>query len=358
MRAHARTVGRVAVALALAAALAGCAQAQGGEREPGGGRPSVAFVVPSTELNFAKEMGDGFRFAVTQVGGVDFTVAGPPRNDNPGQAKIFQDIVRGGKANDGISLFMQAADLFAPLVSEAHAKKIPMIAVDNQMDRTAKVDLLIGNDNYELGRTVADQVIRKLPADASGEVVIGTPVPGVPVLEHRVKGMRDAFRERLPKVQVLGPFDSKTDPMVNLSTWKGLVAAHPKALAFLGPGNSDGFNLASIRKSSKASWLVGGFDLDPRSLRAVKEGNLLLVSPEHFVKGAIAGRLQAQHAKDGTALPKGWLYTPGLVIDQSNIDDITKRQGSQAAKEAWFAPRIDEFFRDQQKYLRPLGEVR
>src|SRR5256885_2317517 len=250
MPTHALRAGAVAVALALG--VAGCAKSAP-EPKPAADRPSVAFVVPSTDLNFAKEMATGFGFGVSQVGGVDFTVAGTSRMDNAGEAKIFEDLVKNKKADAGISVFMQAQDLFAPLIADAHTRNIPMIAVDNRMDATSKVDLFVGNDNYKLGQMLADEAIGKLPARASGDVVLG--------------------------------------------------------------------------------------------------------SPEPFTKGAIAGRLQAQHAKDGKPLPTGWIYTPGLAVNKGNIDEITKRQESDANKQAWFAPKIDEILTDKKEYLRPLTDA-
>jgi len=318
----------------------------------------VAFVVPNTSLNFAMEMADGFAAGVREVGGVDYSIVGTPRNDNAGQAKLFGDLVTTGKADGGISLFQQAADIFAPLIAKAHAEKIPMIAVDNRMDTTAKIDLFVGNDNYALGQQLAGEVVNRLPADAKGEVVIGTPVPGVPVLDLRAQGIRDEFRRRLPGIEVLGPFDTKQDPLVNQSTWDTLVTANPTALAYLGTADQDAVSLAAIHKRDRAKWLAGAFDLDPEALEAVKSGDLLLMSPEHFVKGAIAGRWQARHAKDGGALPKGWIYTPGLAITRSNIDEIIKRQASTSAKEAWFKPHIEEVLGDQKTYLRPMSEAR
>jgi ribose transport system substrate-binding protein len=113
--------------------------------------------------------------------------------------------------------------------------------------------------------------------------------------------------------------------------------------------------VAQIRRSTPAARLAGGFDLDPRWLQAVKDGDLLLVSPEHYLKGAIAGRLQAQHARTGRALPKGWIYTPGLAVTPANIDEILARQASPTAKESWFAPKVMQILADISAYLRPLS---
>jgi ribose transport system substrate-binding protein len=167
--------------------------------------------------------------------------------------------------------------------------------------------------------------------------------------------MRDQFAKRLPRVTVIGPFDTKQDTVANLAAWRILVEANPHALAFLGTGDADGWNLAALRRQTRGKWLGGAYDLDPRSLQAVKEGNLLLVSPEHFVKGALAGQLQARHARDGTPLPTGWLFTPGLDVTAANIDQIIARQASTSRREAWFAAQVDQIVHHLNNYLRPLS---
>ena len=115
--------------------------------------------------------------------------------------------------------------------------------------------------------------------------------------------------------------------------------------------------MQAVHRETHGTWVGGGFDLDPRSLAAVKSGDLLLISPEHFLKGAIAGQLQASHAKTGAPLPKGWIYTPGLAITPANVDAVIARQRSQAAKQAWFAPRLNTILTHLTDYLRPLSAV-
>src|SRR5262249_45338981 len=188
---------------------------------------------------------------------------------------------------DGVSVFTLSPELFADPVADATRAGIPVIAVDNPPPPGSHLPLFIGNDNYQLGQMLADEAIGRLPADATGTVVIGTTTPGVPVLDLRAEGMRDQFHKRLPRVTVIGPFDTKQDVAANLAAWRVLVDANPQALAFLGTCAADGWNLAAIRRQVHGRWLAGAYDLDARALQAVKEGNLLLVSPEHFVKGAL-----------------------------------------------------------------------
>jgi ribose transport system substrate-binding protein len=338
---------RILAAAVAAVLVGGCAVAGTPEK-----RHTVAFVAANSQLDFAIEMMDGFRYGVGLVGGVSHVEVGPPTVDGPRELQLFQSAPK--SPADGVSVFTLSPELFADPMAAAARAGIPVVAVDNPPPPGSHVPLFIGNDNYRLGQMLADQAIDRLPADATGTVVIGTTTPGVAVLDLRAKGMRDQFRKRLPRVTVIGPFDTKQDTLANLAAWRLLVQTNPHALAFLGTGDADGWNLAMIRRQTHGTWLAGAYDLDPRSLQAVKEGNLLLVSPEHFVKGALAGQLQAAHARDGTPLPTGWILTPGLDVTTANVDQIITRQASAGTREAWFAAQVDRILHHLNEYLRPL----
>jgi ribose transport system substrate-binding protein len=349
-----RSAGRLAVVLVACLAAVGLAACSKSTSHNDGKPPKVAFVVANSALNFANEMAFGFRSGVRQVGGVDVEVVGPPIVDGPKQVQMFQDLTKSAK--DGISVFTLSPELFAAPLSDAGRSGVPLIAVDNQPPPSSNVTLFVGNDNYQLGTMLADEVADKLPANATGKIVLGTSSPGVPVLDRRAKGMREQLKKRLPGVTVVGPFDTKQEVAANLDAWRTLVRANADALAFLGTGDADGWNLAAVRAETHGTWLAGAYDLDPRSLAAVKAGDLLLVSPEHFVKGAIAGRLQAKHAKTGAALPQGWIYTPGLAVNSSNIDAIIARQVSMDTREAALGKEVDKILGDK-SYLRPLNQA-
>jgi ribose transport system substrate-binding protein len=332
-----------AVALAiglLGVWLTGC----GGPTRTRSGVPQVAFVMPNSQLNMSVEMADGFRAGVDAVGGVDRTVLGPSVTDPAKEVQMFHDVTP--RARDGISILALAPELFAEPLANAADAGIPLISVGNVPPPTSNVTLFIGNDNYELGRLLADEIADTLPPDPAGTIVLGTPGPGVQMLDRRVDGIRDRLRQRLPRVKVIGAFDTKQDVPSNAAAWQTLVKANPDALAFLGAGSTDGFNLAAIRKATGATWRAGAFDLDPSSLRGVLEGNLVLVSPENYVNGAVAGRLLATRAKNGKTLPTGWMYNAGLVVNQANIAEIAARQASPAAKQAWFAKQIEAVLSD------------
>ena len=339
------------VLVLLSFALASCS---GGDERSA--RPGIALVIASRQLNFAKEIADGFTAGAAQVGGVEATVAGPDGGDPTLEVKVFEDTVRSAK--DGIAVQTIAPELFAAPLASAGKAGIPLMTVDSPPGPGSNVELFVGNDNYALGQQLAAEAIKRLPAGATGSVVIGTPAPGLQVLDARARGMRAEFAKRLPGVRVLGPFDTKLDVPANAAAWLALVRANPDALAFLGTGDADTFNLARARAATRGRWLAAAFDIDPKALEAVRNGQLFAVmSPEHYLKGMIAGRLQAEQAKGGRALPKGWIYTPGLVVTSANVAEVIQRQASPAGKRAWFEPRADAILRDPSS-MRPLDATR
>jgi ribose transport system substrate-binding protein len=249
----------------------------------------------------------------------------------------------------GAGVFTSAADLFAKPLAQAARSGVPLVAVDSPPAPNAQVGLYIGNDNIELGRLLADQIIAELPkGTTSGTIVLGNTSPGSFVLDSRIAGMQAEFRERLPGVTVRGPFDTKRDVEANRAAWASLTRATPDALAFAGTGDADAMSLAALHEKEDADWTAGAFDLEPQALVAVKRGDLTVVSPEHYLKGVMAGRLLAERAKSGTPLPQGWIKTPGLGVTRANIDEIIARQASPAAKQAWFAAQADRLLASPQ----------
>ncbi|MFI6498225.1 sugar ABC transporter substrate-binding protein [Nonomuraea typhae] len=321
------------------------------------GQPRIGFSLATTDADFAQEMAAGGQFGADAVGGVRLQISAPNGIDPPAQVKLFGDL--GRTAPDGIAIEDLAPELFVRPLADLAARKIRLVGVDTVPAPGSNVGLYVGNDNRGAGRELALEAIRLLPPGAAGEVVLGTSAPGVPVLDERANGMKEAFAEKLPGVKVLGPFDTKNDPASNFDAWNGLVKAHPKALAFLGTGDADAYNLAKAKQTNGGSYLVAAFDLDARSLAAVQDGtSFAVMSPEHYFKGYVAIRMLAEAAKAGKPLPEGWADPGHLLVTKANVAEITARQASDQAKRAWLSSRAESFFRDLTAKLRPMSEAK
>ncbi|MGW0705442.1 sugar ABC transporter substrate-binding protein [Streptomyces sp. NPDC002643] len=355
MHPRVRTVAAALGVLVLLGA-AGCGESGGAGG--GGGELNMGIAVANISLNFAHEMVLGAESAAEHAGDVDFKAVGPPNTDGPAEVQLFQNLTT--RAKDGIVLENLDPPLFTRPAARAVDQGIPIVALDTSPTDGSKVGFYVGNDNYALGELMAKEALKRLGDDPKGEIVIGVPNPGTPVLDNRAKGIADTFAKEAPDVKVLGPFQTYSDPGQNHNAWSSQVNAHPDALAFLGVGDADSYNLAKIKKSSDGTWLSAGFDVDPKTLDAVKDGsNFVTIDPQHFLKGYLSTAILIESVRghDGE-LPDGWFLSPGGVVDSSNIDEIIARQKSAEAAYDWYKPTIDKLLGDQEAQMRPLKDAR
>jgi ribose transport system substrate-binding protein len=354
MRLGRRSVPALAVVAGLVAALGltGCGHGNGSDPQP-----TVGLVVQNTEVGFAKEWSAGFRAGAQIAGGVRATVTGPPTDDGAMEVDLFRQLT--GSAKGGVAVAPLAPELLAGPESQAVNEGVPVVAVSTPPAPGSGVRLLVGNDSYQLGELLADELLRRLPPHSTGKVVLGNVAPGLAGQDARAKGIRDRLTEKMPGLRVTGPFDTQKEQAANLSAWRVLVTANPDAVAFLGTGDLDAISLASIRASTRGTWLAAAYSVDMQALQAVRDGQLFaVVSPDHFLTAAIAGWLLAEQAKGARALPQGWYAQPGLLVTSANVDQIIWRESSEANKLAWFRPQLDRATSDLAPFLRPLEQVR
>jgi ABC-type sugar transport system substrate-binding protein len=360
---RARTSRVVLATVATVATVAACGGSSndGGGGGGGGGKdPSdvnIAFIAADGSQNFSQEMMAGAEAAGKELG-VDVAVLAPTKLDGPAQVKMFQDATR--TATDGIAVFTLTPDLLIRAEAQAVGQGLPVLAVDTAPPPDTRITSYVGNDNLGAGSLLAQAAIDAMgPAEASGSgsVVIGTTVPGVPVLDFRAQGMKDTFAQGAPGFTVLGPFDSKPDPTQNSQAWSNLVNAHSDSRVFLGTGDPDNASLARINRDTGGQYLTGAFDLNQAGLQAVQDGtNFALVDPQHFLKGYVAARLLIEHALNGTDLPQGWWVSPSELVTKDNVQEIMDRQESSDTKLAWYRDVIDQEFANPP--VKPLDQAK
>jgi ABC-type sugar transport system substrate-binding protein len=330
-----------ALALSAAAALAACGGTGGG----GGSAAShsdvkLATITASTTQNAFQEMANGSQ-AAAQQSGVSLSELAPNGIDPASEVQMFQAATH--TSQDGIAYMTTAPDVFVHPTSQASGQGIPLVAMDAAPLPGSGVSTLVANDNVALGAAVSTELIKKIPQTAKGEIVMGNDIPGLPLLDARVKGMMDVIKAQRPNVTILGPFNVGAEPADNYNHWNALVKAHPDALAFMEPGDQGAVSFKQITEQTGKHYLVGGCDVDPTALQAVKDGDVaVLGDPWHFMKGYIATTLLARHAVDKRALPQGWWNSGAGLVTQSDVDQVIAREKSNATRASFFKTEIDK----------------
>jgi len=302
--------------------------------------PNVAFVYWNTANAAFQEMAMGVKQAVKESKGAKL-VSTAPNGTNPSQVvSMFQSSSQTSK--NGIVLQALTPDLFLRPIKAATDAGIPVIAIDAAPPKNAGVDLFVSNDNVDLGRQLAREILKSIPANAKGKIIIGNSNPGVPPLVARMDGMIEVIKAQRPGVTILGPLDTKGatgSPSDVFGAWNSIVRANPDALAYLSPSNTDAGQLALIERQTGKKLLVGGCDLEPSALEAVKEGSVkVLISPEHWLKGYIAMKLLLDNAQTGAKIPAGFWNSGSLVVTSANVDRVLARQKSEASRALALVP--------------------
>jgi ABC-type sugar transport system substrate-binding protein len=340
----------VALAVLVACAVvAGC----GSSSSSGGGKEAkLAFIYPTTETNFAQEMALGAKAAAQDSPGVKLTESAPANVDGPKEVQLFQAATRASK--DGLAYMTLTPDLFLRPLQTASQQGVSLVAVDVPVPKGAEgtAKLLIGNSNQEIGADLAKALLPKIPKDKSGEVMIGTDTPGLPVLEQRNAGFKAVLKKERPNAKPV-VFDAKQSPTDNFNTWSAQVKAHPNALAYVGPGSQAAVSLTRIQqRPGQKKLVVGACDLDNVAIQGVKDGLVTaLISPEHWVKGYLAIKLLAQAKQDGKKLPEGVWNSGALTVTSKNVDEIIARQKSPASRKAFFEKVVKQQLANPDKYL-------
>ncbi len=343
----------------LALAVAGCgSDDDGGSGASGGGgsdEAKLAFVYPTTTTNFAQEMALGAKAAADDTPGVDLTESAPANVDGPKQVQLFQAAARTSK--DGVAMMTLTPELFIRPLQQAGDQGVPLVAVDVPPPAGTEEDvkLLIGNSNVEIGQDLAKALLEDIPEDATGDVMIGTDTPGLPVLEQRNEGFMEVMKAERPGLKFI-VFDAKQSPTDNFNTWSAQVKAHPDAVAYVGPGSQAAVSLSRIQKRTGQKLLVGACDLDKVAMQGVKDGLVkALISPEHWLKGYLAIKLMADAKLEDKPLPEGVWNSGALEVNADNIDEILTRQESAETRSEYFKEEVDKQLSSPDDYLSAPG---
>lgn len=342
----------LAATLVLGSALTAC-----GGNDLSSKRLKMGIAVPNDKLNFSREMYQGATAAAQHSGNIDFEVVGPSSTDGSAELKLFQNLA--ATHTDGVVLFNLDPPIFTRPAARAVDQGVPVVALDTAPTSGSKVGFFVGTDNYELGRLLGEATAKKLGPGAKGTVVLGQTDLGVPVLDDRIKGIKRVLGKQEPGLRVVGPVHTFSDPAQNYDAWRAQVHAHPGALAFLGVGDADSYDLAKIKQQENGRYLTAGFDVDPKTLEAIKRGvNFVGIDPEHFLKGYISTAILAKYVREGEKLPHGWFKTSGIVVDRNNIDEVINREKSPAAAYDWYKAEIDRLMANIEGNIRPLPQAR
>jgi ribose transport system substrate-binding protein len=351
---HLRSILTVAVAALLMAFPAIGAVAQDATPAADHSDIEIAYVLHGLNA-FTARIQTGAEDAARDAG-VTLEVFGDASFDAPTHIAFFETALQRGF--DGIALVTFPGDVWVTPIQIAADQGVPMVGANvTSLDSALKA--WVGQDEYTSGLVLGQEMKKQFDAAglSEGKIAVGICLPAAQVLQDRDAGFRKALEGT--SFEILEAQDVKVPVPDNYAAWENIVAANPDIVAAVGLCSIDIPNLAQLKERNGASWLIGGYDLDPPTLEAIQNGLAqVTVGQQEYLQGYLPIRALAEHLINGTPLVEGWLETPTEAVTAENVADYIARQTDDQVQYDYYQDYMAENFADLQAAARPYDDLR
>ena len=319
------------------------------EKGMAAGDIKLGYVVHIAGIPFCQQMIAGAVDAGKDLG-IDVEPTGPSGLDAQAQIAMFNALETAGK-NGIATVPYPAEDWVVPM--ENAMKEGILVSTMNVLPVAGTDTLFVGHDTFAGGVKLGEYAAEALK-DKTGTVVIGIAVPGAPPLEDRANGIISVLKE-YSQFTIEGPFDVGQDPIVSYDNWQTLYNKYPDAIAFLGVSAPDIPNLSKIRERAGEDFFVGGFDLEPETLTAIKNGFAEVTIGQHpYLQGYLPILGMAQALLEGKPMLTGWIDVGSPVVDKNNIDEIMAVESDPKALYDYYNKLIKAEYSDLASIAKPF----
>lgn len=284
--------------------------------------------------------------------GVQVEVVGPTTMQPNEEIGMFEGMVQKGK--DGIAVVPVPADTWIRPIKEATDANIP-VATANGISPGSTASVWVGQDEYQSGVVLAEQMRKQLAAQGkkSGTILVGICAPSMSVLTDRYRGFKQGMEGS--GFTITDAKDVKAGLTENYASWENLAPATPNMVAAVGLCSMDIPNLYKLKQKTKATWLIGGYDLNKNTLDAVKSGTCQVTLGQHpYLQGYLPVLALVRHLRDKKPMPQGWLDVTTEIVTKENVDTVIPRENDPAVEKKWYADYIAKQFSDLNAVAKPL----
>jgi ABC-type sugar transport system substrate-binding protein len=332
------------------------AAAQDATPAPGGDHSDIEIAYVLHGLNtFTERMKTGAEDAARDYG-VTLQVFGDASFDTQIHQGFFFSALESGF--DGIAVVTLPGDQWITPIQQAVDQGVPLVGA-NVTALDSALTTWVGQDEYNSGVILGGEMKKQLDAAGvtEGQIAVGICDPAATVLQDRDNGFRKALEDT--NFEVLAAQDVDIPVPDNYSKWENIITASPDVVAAVGLCSIDIPNLAQLKERNSANWLIGGYDLDPPTLDAIKSGQAAVtVGQQEYLQGYLPVRALAEHLINGTPLVQGWLECPTEVVTAENVDDYIARQTDNTVQYDYYKQYMAENFADLQTAARPYDDLR
>jgi ribose transport system substrate-binding protein len=274
---HGRSFGGVGLMLlwlgAVLLAASGC-QRRAPRGEAG---PRVALVLKTPNNPFFIDMQQGAEATARRLG-VRLVVQSPEREiDVEKQMQIVENLVQAGVS--ALCIAPASSKGIVPALAKATAARIPIVVVDDEVDRAAAAEAgvrlasYVGSDNVEGGRLAGRHLVEASGGRAKVAVLEG--IPGHETGDSRLRGFREAIASA-PGVQVVSSQTANWERDQGFSVFQNMLQAHAEIDAVFACNDMMALGaVEAIAAAGRAGTIrVIGFDAVEDARRAIEAGSM------------------------------------------------------------------------------------
>lgn len=318
-----RRLAVLAVPTAAVAVLAGCGAVSGGTVGSGSSASgsalrtvkTVTYVNPAPfypafdDVNSClKKEAAGYGWSVTSVGTSGSAV------DNQGAINLISQAIANG--TDALVVFPTIPELFAPVLKQARAKGIYVVA-QNAGDPSDGQQTQVGTDAHQLGEIIAKGLGEKYP-DAKVGVLSGSASTTPHVQE--IKGFEEYAAAHFPDMKVVASEYDGGDATKAPESFSNMLTAHPE-ITVLFP--IEGTAVAAAITTVKERGLTGKVnvvanDLTSDHRAAIEDGTLYGVGEQGWCEAGTKAAQAVKSLSEGKDLP-AFIATTSTFYSKDNL---------------------------------------
>jgi ribose transport system substrate-binding protein len=277
-------------------------------------KPTIAVIVKDVNAPYWQAVLAGARKAGADLGVNVVSLGTQSESDVNGQIGVLEKA-----ASSGPAAIVIAPTQFTALgkpIDEA-AKKTKIIGIESTADTKAMTSLLATN-NLKAGGIAADTLvsaIQKTYADAEGDVVTITSVPGVPALDQRVKGFKDVVAAKYGAVDVAADKVADGKPATVLDIMKQLIGSMGdlRGVFVSDPIMTQAVGQSIVEKTTKDKINIVGFGSDEKLVKYLQDDVIVgLIVEDPF-------RIGYEGVKTALAASKGEKVAANIDIDATLV---------------------------------------
>jgi ribose transport system substrate-binding protein len=279
-------------------------------------KPTIAFVVNGPS-DFWKLTEAGVATAQAELADVELQFRYPERADAAVQQRVVDDLIAAGV--DAIAVSVVDPATSTDSINKA-AAAVPYFTFDSDAPQSNRI-AYFGSSNVELGKNAGELMKTAMPN--GGKCIGFVGLPGAANAMERIQGYNEAVAGTgLELIDVRGDDIDQTRARANVDD---VLVANPDVNCMVGFYSYNPPRIyEALRDAGKLGTItVVGFDEDPITLGAVKEGSFAgTVVQQPWVWGYDGSKLIANYLKgDKSAIPAdGIIIIPGLTITTENVD--------------------------------------